>query len=561
MQPNVSTTGSASKADPAGYSQSPKLLITAAILNCLFQFFWFAPKCFNQIDFDGMAYTGIARHIRHGEFHSAINAFRSPLVSWLIAALAFRSEDYLHIGKLVSISSFLLCLALLYVFAVRLWDSRLVAALAVLLFTLGRGLLVVPLEMVTPDFLFAALVLLYFIVLLRCLRAGGLKNWVFLGIVHGLAFLAKAFALPWLGVCTATAVLLSQKSWKTRAADLGCAALIPLIVAATWAAVLHSKYEVFTTGSQFKTNLLQWTLREYPHHRDKTYALLRDTRKDLDEYSVDDPMPPGSWAWAHHINLKQAFPKLLLAEKRNIPKALKELTIVVTPGGLLAFFVTLVTLTRKRHLYPLEWQLMAVITIGFLSLVIAYSMLVFDERYLFPLIPLVIAVGARFLVADARFNHANWRRVSVALVIFGVFVSIVYASSPFRVLRRDFQVISYEAGEFLRKHPGKPTLVSLGSGPFPEHGVGWEAGYQAAYFGDGRLIGTMETLPSSEELSILTSDLGKALPDAILVWGRPDDSRYSALLGRLASQFPHSQFEKINDPVLGEAGEIVFTAR
>lgn len=65
-----------------------KWLVLGAILSCVFQLAWFAPKSFDQIDFDGMAYTGIAHHLRLGEFHAAINAFRSPLISWLIAGLS-----------------------------------------------------------------------------------------------------------------------------------------------------------------------------------------------------------------------------------------------------------------------------------------------------------------------------------------------------------------------------------------------------------------------------------------------------------------------------------------
>jgi hypothetical protein len=383
-----------------------------------------------------------------------------------------------------------------------------------------------------------------------------LKDWFSLGIVHALAFLAKAFALPWLGLCTAFALVLSDKPWKTRAARLGSAALIPLIVAAGWAAVLHSKYGVFTTGSQFKVNLLQWTLHTNPEHRDTTYALLRNTAKDL-----DDPMPPGSWPWTYHVNAKQAFPKIILSEKHIVPLVLKELTIVVTPGTLIAFIVTFAIITGKKHLYPVEWRLTAVIAASALSLVLAYSMLVFDGRYLFPLIPLVFAVGARFLVADAVLNHKWWRRISIALVVLGLFVSFIYPSSPFRLLTRDFQVVSYEAGALLRRHAASSRVVSIGSGPFPESGVGWEAGYQAAYFGGGKLIGTMDSLPSSIELGTLVADLGKAVPDAILVWGRPSDDRYTALVRTLASQYPYNAVERITDPVLGEVGAILLTAR
>ncbi|MGA7908100.1 MAG: hypothetical protein WCA16_11895, partial [Candidatus Sulfotelmatobacter sp.] len=529
------------------------------ILSCVLQLLWFGSKCFNQINFDGMAYTGIAHHLHEGEFHSAIDAFRSPLLSWLIAAASFASANYLYIGKVVTIFSFLLCLLFLYAFAVSLWHSRLVASLAVLLFTLGRGLSVEAVAAVTPDFLFAALALVYFIVLLRCMRVDRLRDWLSLGLIYGLAFLAKAFALPWLGLCTLVALRLSRNSWKARGARLGLAALIPLLVATGWAALLHSKYGVYTMGSQFKTNLLQWTLRAGPEHKATKYSLLRDTTQEVDEYAVLDPMPPGSWKWTYHVTMKQAFPKVVRAEEHNVPLMLKELTIVVTPGMIIAFIFVVGILSSKRHLYAAEWRVAVVVAAGVVSLVLAYSMLAIDGRYLFPLIPLVLAIGARFLVADAQLNHSGWRRISIVLVVLGVLAALIYPSSPFRVLTRDFQVVSYQAGALLRTRSAPSTVVSIGSGPFPEHGVGWEAGYQAVYFGGGKLIGTMESLPSSTELVPLMADLRRALPNAILVWGRPSDSRYTDLVRNLASQYPHNQTERITDPVLGEIGLILFT--
>src|ERR1700690_450307 len=257
-------------------SKASSWFIAVTVVSCAFQLLWFASKCFNQIDIDGMGYLGIARHLRQGEFHAAVNAFRSPLISWLIATISLGGGDYLHIGKLINIGAFLLSVALLYALTRKLWHSRLVASLAILMFTLGRGLVPSAVLAVTPDFLFAALTLVYFIVLLRCLREDRLQDWFTLGSVHGLAFLAKAFALPWLAVCTLvalgltalgpttlepTALGVSAKPWKTRLAPLALAALIPALVAASWAAVLHSRYGSFTTGTQFKGNLLQWTFR------------------------------------------------------------------------------------------------------------------------------------------------------------------------------------------------------------------------------------------------------------------------------------------------------------
>jgi hypothetical protein len=551
--------------------------IAVTLLSCVLQLFWFASKCFNQIDIDGMGYLGIARHLRHGEFQAAINAFRSPLISWLIAVASFASaggsEGYVHIGKLINIAAFLLSLALLYVLTEKLWHSRLVASLAILMFSLGRGLAASAVSMVTPDFLFAALTLTYFIVLLRCLRNDRLENdrlkedrlqdWFFLGAIHALAYLAKAFALPWLAACTLVALGFSAKPWKASLARLALAALIPVAVASGWGTVLHSKYGVFTTGTQFKVNLLQWTLHSYSEHHDTTYALLRDTSKEVDGYGAADPMPPGSWPWTYPLSVKQVVPNMIRAEARNVPRVLKEMTIVTTLGGLIAFVAVLGILTRRRRQYPVEWRFAVVVAASALTLVTTYSTLVFDERYLFPLIPLVLAVAARFLVPDNKgdkedeVNYARWRKLCIALVVLGTVASMIYPSSPFRLLTRDFQSSCYDAGRLLQEHTGS-RVVTIGSGPFPEHGVGWEAGFKAGFFGERQIIAATEALPQSTQLSSLAADLQKASPDAILVWGKPEDTRYTGLLQNLTLRYPRSPREKIVDPVLGEVGTVLF---
>jgi Dolichyl-phosphate-mannose-protein mannosyltransferase len=541
-------------------SRASKWFLTAAILCCAVQLFWFASKCFNQIDYDGMAYVGIARHLRQGEFHAAINAFRSPLLSWLIAAATVGSADYLHIGKLINVGALLLSVALLYALTEKVWHSRVVASAAVLLLVLGRGLAASAVAMITPDFLFAALVLIYFIVLLRCLRNDSLKDWFYLGIVHGLAFLAKAFALPWLALCTLIAVVVSGKPWETRPARLGAAALIPVLVATGWATVLHSKYGVFTTGTQLKANLLQWTLRANSEHHDTTYALLRNTAKEVDEYVVDDPMPPGSWPWEYRVSITPALPKMIFAEERNIPRVLKEMMIVATPGGLIAFIATLMIVARRRLQYPVEWRFALVVAASALILVLAYSMLVFDARYLYPLIPLVLAIAARFLIPDREFNHGGWRKLSIALVFLGIIASMVYPSSPFRLLTRDFQASCYDAGTRLRAHAGS-RVVSIGSGPYLEHGVGWEAGYKASFFGRRKIVGAMDYLPTSAQLSGLSMDIPKAAPDAVLVWGRSDETKYAGLINSLKLQYPHNSIETIIDPTLGEVGVVLFISQ
>ncbi len=531
-------------------------LLAAAALSCCFQIGWFGSRCFHQIDIDGIDYIGIARHLRDHQFYSAINDFRSPLLSWLIAAGSFFVGDLALVGKLLSIGSYLLCAILLYSFAKSLWHSELAASLAVLWFSLSRGLAVQAVGMVTPDLLFAALTLVYFIVLLQCLRADESKRWGWLGVIHALAFLAKGFALPWLALTTLVSVLFSRprKRWAVR---LALAGIVPLLVAAAWAGVLHSKYGTFTTGTQFKFNFLQWTPNVYKQPPDPTYAVLRDTKPFIDEDNVGDPMPPGSWLWRYRIDARQAALELGKHEVQNLPKAMKEFLIVVTPGGLVAFVFVIVVLARQRTRNPAEFKLAAVVSLAVVSLLLAYCMLVFDGRYLYPIIPLVLGIAVGF-VNQMGPTLRIWRGAMIALIGLGILVSLVYSHSPFRTLDRDFQISCYRAGQSLRAHQGS-TVASVGSGPYQEHGGGWEAGYKSAYFGDRRLIGATEKLSNLEGMSAILGDISKARPDAVLLWGRPGDARYDALVQQLNQPYGDGRREVLMDPFYGEVGSALYS--
>ena len=67
-------------------------------------------------------------------------------------------------------------------------------------------------------------------------------------------------------------------------------------------------------------------------------------------------------------------PKTLRAEKEIIPQVLKELVIVLTPGGAIGFALSLFALLRRRNQFPAESSIVSVITFEAISLVPAYSM-------------------------------------------------------------------------------------------------------------------------------------------------------------------------------------------
>jgi hypothetical protein len=173
-------------------------------------------------------------------------------------------------------------------------------------------------------------------------------------------------------------------------------------------------------------------------------------------------------------------------------------------------------MARRRKQNLAEFTLAAVITVAIASLLLAYCMLVFDARYIYPIIPLLLAIAVGFLEQMGPALRL-WRTAIIVMIALGIFASLAYSSSPLRLIRRDYQISCYRAGESLRIHPGS-TVVSVGSGPYQEHGVGWEAGYKSAYFGNRRLIGATEKLPNSEQIPAVLGDISKARPDALLIW-------------------------------------------
>src|SRR6266498_3135090 len=154
------------------------ILLVLAGLNCLFQILWFWQFTGHNINYDAVSYIGIARHLVDGDFQGSLHGYWSPLIAWCIAGISVFTHDFLLAGRIVTVASFLLCLPLLYLLTLRLWSSSILAALAVLCFTLSRGVAAFSVFFIGADFLLTALVLCYFILLLRCLRTPQPVHWL-----------------------------------------------------------------------------------------------------------------------------------------------------------------------------------------------------------------------------------------------------------------------------------------------------------------------------------------------------------------------------------------------
>jgi hypothetical protein len=180
-----------------------------------------------------------------------------------------------------------------------------------------------------------------------------------------------------------------------------CAGIaVPMLVWFGWGTVLQSKYGVFTTGYQLKWNLLDQNTREEADRNNSDLLVLRDTSRSLDSYMVVDNMFPGSPLWFTRLKWGNTIRLISNKERQNIPMALKEIAILVTPGGLLAAALALFSI--QRRVQQPESRFIGIVLLESAALVIAYCMLVFGARYVLPLAPLLMAVGVPFVIPTRR---------------------------------------------------------------------------------------------------------------------------------------------------------------
>jgi len=550
----------------SGVSQSERTwwsgLLAATVLNCLFQIAWFWRFRAHNITADGINYVGLARHLVDGNFKASLHGYWSPLMSWLIAVGTPFSSNFTLLGRLVTIGSFLLCLPPLYLLTWRLWHSRVAAALAVFWFSTSRGMVAGAVGVILADFVLTCCVLLYCVLLLEALRRDRSATWVLLGSAHALAFLAKAIAMPWLSISTVLAALAqNRRSPRRLVATLLLAFLLPAAVWISWGLTLRTKYGVFTTGYQLRENLMtNWHRRLSGHPRGDNVA-LSDTSSVYDNYMVAET----PWLRLESFSLRNPglLPMIFDSELQNVPQAVKETVILLSPGGVLALGAMLVLVFQKRVLYRAEAIFVCIAVLSTLALIAAYCMLVFDGRYVIPVVPVLIAICCPVLLpaglaSDAPHAAAWFQRTTLSLFIASAIFFAVYWASPFRTVDRDFEASCYQAASALRSGKTSGTLVSIGNGPYPERGVGFEVGSYVAYLSGWRLVGESSELPgSSARGDELVSKALAARSDAVAVWGSPANQIYERIVQKTQQVTGSASVTKIADPYKGEVGTVI----
>ena len=141
---------------------------------------------------DAVAYVQIARHYAGGRFGLAVNSWFGPLLSWLLVpAVRLGLEPVLFV-RLMNVGLALGFAVGAVALTARLGGGR--GRLLAYVCALLLGVTMVPWP-VTPDLLLTCLLTWYFVLSLDLAFAGSSGRALAVGLLGGLCYLAKAYAL------------------------------------------------------------------------------------------------------------------------------------------------------------------------------------------------------------------------------------------------------------------------------------------------------------------------------------------------------------------------------
>ncbi|MBS4065309.1 MAG: hypothetical protein KGZ74_12155 [Chitinophagaceae bacterium] len=230
----------------------------ASAVYCIL-FFLLLPLHRFVFDVDGVGYSLVAQHLAEGNFERAINGFWSPLHSWIVAPFI---KTGLPVQTIFFCSNAVISVVILYLlkqFSVRL--SLTPSQITVLLLASTVLLIQFSFYELAADILLLPFIISWLLLVMRADFCTNYKVQLGCGLLIGFGYLAKTYALPFLG--TIHILLLLRHYYITGqniTRQLFLFLLMLGIVCVPWILIISNKYGYFTIGNASRLNL-SWFLR------------------------------------------------------------------------------------------------------------------------------------------------------------------------------------------------------------------------------------------------------------------------------------------------------------
>jgi hypothetical protein len=357
---------------------------------------------------DAIAYLRLASYYAHGQTELMVSGYWGPLLSWLAAAfLKLGCAPWLAGRLVMALSAVVFSLG-----SLALLRSLALPAGAVLAgFILAAGASVVwSVKCISPDLLVAGLMVLAMGRMASPSWLAHRKSAALAGLLWGLAYLAKAVALPLaLGISASLAGLwlLSQPTaGQAIRRQFAASSLVFLLVAAPWIGILSVKYGglTFSTSAHIAHAVAGPPDVERYHPTMRTFH--RPEAGRLTSWEEPSRMPYRFWSplasrayFQHQLQLIGHNLRTVLSIFAGFDRL--HLGLVAVLGGAVVF------LWRRRQLVQDRWCWMAAPLLCLAAIYLPVHVQAVDDRYFYGAYPLLFGGAAGLL---------NWMLRRIAFV-------------------------------------------------------------------------------------------------------------------------------------------------
>jgi hypothetical protein len=439
---------------------------------------WWAVLAYRgQVNPDGVGYVSVAQRWLAGDWFNALNGYWSPLLSWMMMPLLASGVSVLMTARIVQAVAGAMVIAgadrvLAHLGVGR--DLRFWFALALIPVVLWHAMTVT-----TPDVLIAGALLWYMAWQARSTATSGFGSGLVGGLLIGVAYLAKAYALPFavmhFGLVNGWALLSRQ---RRRAAMLTVAggALGTCLIALPWAGALSWKYgrAMIADTGRYNWQLNGPTDPGQPMH---TRGLLAPSH----EYAYS------AWDDPTYLQLEPWSPWRSGEERAHLWKLLNRnivhtWTLVNGAVPFLAVWAVGGLIVACGHVRGVSQRAAAVIAAGAALYPLGYWFTHLELRFLLLLIVLAVVFAAMLLelVSQAAFAKGLVRRSLLAAAL-GAAIAWPLIEHLQRDVRPSPQSQETLAMELRDLVPRGARIASTDP---------WSMGLYAAYYNDYRYYGT-----------------------------------------------------------------------
>jgi hypothetical protein len=536
----------------------PGHLLVAAlgVYTVLVGFLAFQQRGYINADFVG--YATIAKRVA-GAPGPWLTAYWSPLYSWLMAPFfALRAGDGLWIGRGVLILGGTLYLWALHLLARRFHDANPRRNLLITAGVLTCGVLQAAIwaaALLDPDLLADGLIFLCCALLLDPDLDRRPRRALAAGVVAGLAYLAKAYALPYLVFLLPLTLLLQAVAQRERtgACARRCLRIIPwfalglLLVAGPWIATLSAgrgHLTISSAGAANHANMSPENLGKDPLWKPGLVA----------DFIADPHLEPDWRPWQDREHLRHQL-ALALANARNcVGHVAGWLALLVMSLGV----VLMRRVRSKAPMHSAAERFAIAWLLGAASLYCAgYCMVNLEARYIAPVVAPLLCLAALVALcgesATARQGPQSLARWRPGRAVFtGVLMVAVFAAQDLyraqHVAYQHSQCSPIAIGQIVAERlAAERARGTLAEGPLASSW--YHRGLYVAYAGD-RVAAYLGT-PRASEPADMTAQLNASGARCYLRW--VDPGKPAAALSAIEAFVPGAPWVRvgaIEDPAL-----------